>query len=478
MKQKTKVGMVWNTIEKIAVQGCGFVITIILANLLDPSDYGVVGMLNIFVAFSGVFIDSGFSRALIQKQDRTELDYSTTLIFNFLTSVVIYAVLFFCAPAIARFYKMPELVSVQRVLFLTFIFNSLTVVQTAQLSVRVDFRTLAVINSLTTILGGATGIFFAYRGFAYWSLVIQNLSKSIISAILLWILGRWKPTTGFSFASFKKLFGFGSKLLASGLLATGVNNLNSLLIGRVYSSDSLGYYTKAQQFPELTTGTLSSVLNGSTFPLMSSLQDKKDELISVFKKLIRSAALITYPAIIGLTVLSRTIIVTLIGEKWLPSVPLMVYLSLSYFFYPFNTLNLNLLNAIGRSDLYLKVDTFKIPFILATTLITYRISIQAMAIGHAVAAILYFIINAFMAGRLFKFGPLKQFLCTWKCLVSSLVMGVLVIIVDLSIASNLWSLILGIMTGVVSYAAMILLLRDDVALSLLRKFIGKIKRKA
>lgn len=269
------------------------------------------------MAFSGVFIDSGFSRALIQKQDRTELDYSTSLIFSFITSIVIYLVLFFCAPAIARFYKTPELVSVQRVFFLILVFNSLSVVQMAQLSVKVDFKTIAVINSCTTILGGAIGIFFAYKGYSYWSLVIQNVSKAVISAVLFWILGKWKPTTGFSFKSFKKLFGFGSKLMVSGLLA----------------------------------------------------------------------------------------------------------------------------------------------------------------IGQAISAILYFVINAYMAGKLFDFGPLKQFLCTWKCLVSALVMGALVMFVDSVIVSDFWSLIIGILTGVVSYAAMILLLRDDVALSLLNKFISMLKRK-
>lgn len=469
MKQKTKVGMAWNTFEKVSVQGSAFVIAIILAKLLDPSDYGLVGMVNIFVAFTTVFIDSGFSRALIQKQDRTEQDYTTALIFNFATGVILYAIMFFCAPAIARFYKAPELVPIARVFFISLIFSSLSVVQIAKFSVKVDFRSIAIVNALSTILGGVFGIILAYNGFGTWSLVYQNLARTGIATILYWILGRWKPVTGFSFASFKALFGFGSKVMVSGLLETGVNNINSLLIGRVYSTEGLGFYTKAQQFPELTVGTMNGVLNSSTFPLLSSLQDKKDELVAVFRKLIRLSAFIVYPAIIGLTVLAKPIIVTLIGEKWLPSVTLMQYLSLSFIFFLFNNLNLNLYNAIGRSDLYLKVDLIKLPFILITLFITIRISTLAIAIGQAITAVLYFIISAWMTGRMFGFGPFRQFLCTWKYLIAALLMGVVVYFVDQAVISNLWSLILGLLAGVVSYAVFILIMRDDIALSFLRK---------
>ena len=268
LKQKTKIGIIWNILEKVAVQGIGFILNIILARLLTPNDYGIVGMITIFLTFSNVFIDSGFSRALIQKQDRTENDYSTVLIFNIVISIIIYIILFFASPAIAQFYKTPELLQLQRVFFLVIILNSLTVVQNAQLQINVDFKHIAIINSVSVIISGIIAIIAAYNGLGPFALVIQTLSKALISAIMFWIIGEWMPKTGFSKKSFKNLFGFGSKLLVSGLLSTTITNVYNLVIGKVYNPASLGYYTRAQQFPEITSGTIASVLNTTTFPLM------------------------------------------------------------------------------------------------------------------------------------------------------------------------------------------------------------------
>ena len=477
IKQKTKIGMIWNALEKIVLQIISFVLNIILARLLTPHDYGTIGMLTIFLTFSNVFIDSGFSRALVQKQDRTESDFSTVLIFNILMSCVLYAILFFASPAIAKFYKTPELLSLQRVFFLVIILNSLTVVQNAKFQIHIDFKKIAIINTVTTLLGGIIGIIAAYQGLGPWALVIQTLSKSLINLILFWILGKWLPKTGFSKQSFKQLFTFGSKLLLSGLLGTTVTNINNLVIGKVYTPSSLGLYTRAQQFPDLLTSTLTSVLNNATFPLMSSLQSNKDELVSVLKRLIKINSMFVFPAMTGLAILSKPLILVLLGEKWEFTADLLVWLCFSNMFVAHNTLNMNVLNAIGRSDLFLKVDCFKITIIFITMAITFPISLKAVVVGKVVSCFIYFYINAFMPGKLFGFGAFKQLACSWKYIVSTLVMSVFVLAVRCIIDSNIVCLVVGIVLGVIVYAVMILLLRDDEAKLIVKKIKGKFVNK-
>ena len=477
IKQKTKIGMIWNALEKIVLQVISFVLNIILARLLTPHDYGTIGMLTIFLTFSNVFIDSGFSRALVQKQNRTERDFSTVLIFNIFMSCVLYAILFFASPAIAKFYKTPELLSLQRVFFLVIILNSLTVVQNAKLQICVNFRKLAIINTITTILGGIIGIIAAYLGLGAWALVIQSLAKSLISLILFWIFGKWFPKTGFSKVSFKQLFGFGSKLLLSGLLGTTVTNVNNLVIGKVYTPSSLGFYTRAQQFPDLISGTLTSVLNNATFPLMSSLQSNKDELVSVLKRLIKINSMFVFPAMTGLAVLSKPMILVLLGEQWEFTADLLVWLCFSNLFIAHNALNMNVLNAIGRSDLFLKVDCTKIPVIFITMAITFPISLKAVVIGKVVSCFIYFYINAFMPGKLFGFGFFKQLACSWKYILSTFIMGLGVALINYFISSDLLSLIVGVISGVAIYIFMLFVLKDEEFNNMGLKILNKVFRR-
>lgn len=473
IKQKTKIGMTWNVLEKFSVQSISFVLNIFLARLLTPKDYGTIGMLTIFLSFSNVFIDSGFSRALIQKQSRTEIDYSTSLIFNFAVGTMIYTGLFLAAPVIASFYKTPELVSLQRVFFVIVILNSLVVVQNAKLQANIDFKSIAIINSITSFSSGIFGIIAAYNGLGAWALVIQSLSKAFISVLCFWGRARWFPKTGFSFESFKTLFGFGSKLLASGFLSITITNIENLFIGKKYSSESLGYYTRAQQFPELTSGTLASVLNNATFPLMSSLQDDKENLLSTFKKLIRTTSMMVFPAMMGIAVLSKPIILVLLGKKWLFSSELLFWLALSYIFTPLSILNMNILNAIGRSDLFLKVDLCKTPIIIIAMMITFPISIKAVVIGKVVCAFMYYYINTFMIGRMYSFGAFDQLACSWKYIVSSTIMAICVILVNNLIQSNLWNLVIGISVGIIVYALFLLLLKDEEFLGIVSKFLNR-----
>lgn len=468
IKQKTKIGIIWNILEKVVGQGIAFVINIILARLLSPNDYGTIAMIALFLTIANVFIDSGFSRALIQKQDRNEYDYSTTLYFNIVTSIILYVILFFASPYIANFYKTPELQNIQRILYLVVILGSFSVVQNAILQINIDFKKLAIINTSTTIISGTIAIACAYKGLEVWALVIQALAKSFLTNVLLWHVSKWRPTTGFSKTSFQKLFGFGSKLLVSGLLSTTIKNIYNITIGRIYNKESLGYYSRAEQFPTLTFGTLDSVLNTTTFPLMASLQNDTTDLISTFKRLIKLTSLIVFPALTGLAILSKPIILVLLGEKWLPAADLLFWLSLSYIFVPLSSLNLNLLNAIGRSDLFLKIDILKTPIIFATMAITFPISIRAIVIGKTVTAFIYFYMNAFMIRKLYKFGALKQLSCCLNYIMATIIMALIIYLFTNSIEINMWSLLLEITVGMAVYFAILLLLKDDETCSFLR----------
>lgn len=460
IKQKTKYGIFWNGLERIAIQGSSFVLSLILSRLLTPQDYGTIGMLAIFLTLSNVFVDSGFSRALIQKQDRTEFDYSTVLIFNITVSCILYVILFFGSPLISRFYKIPELVSLQRVFFIIIVLNSFKVVQSAQFQIKLDFKNIALINTISVIVSGVIAVFIAYKGFGVWTLVIQQLLYAFISTVLFWITGKWIPKTGFSKESFKKLFGFGSKLLVSALLSTTLNNIHNLVIGKKYNPESLGLYTRAKHFPELVSSTCRSVLNNTTFPMMSELQSEQDVLIKIFSRLIKMSALVIFPAMVGMSVLSKQIILVLLGEKWLFAADLLFWLALAEVFFPLDALNLNLLNAIGRSDLFLKVDMSKIPIVILMMVITFPISLKAVVVGKTVAAFIYFYINAFMIGRLYNFGAFKQLAHCWKIIVATIVMGMTVAFGTCFFKNNLLSLVSGIIIGIAVYILMLVLLKE------------------
>lgn len=477
IKTKTKIGMVWNSIEKIVVQILSFILNIILARLLTPHDYGIIGLLNIYLMFSNVFIESGFSRALIQKQNRTEYDYSTALIFNTFVSVILYIILFSLSPTIARFYNTPELVSLERVFFLLLIINALSIVQSAKLQIELNFKKIAIISSCTTLLSGAIGIFAAYKGLGPWALVIQSLSKSLLTTIFYWILGKWFPKVFFSKESFKHLFGFGSKLVVSGLLGTTQKCITDLVIGKIYNPASLGYYTRAKQFPAIIADTLTSVLNTATFPLMAALQDKKEELVNTLKKLIKISAMFAFPAMLGLAVLAKPIVFVLLGEKWNGVGDLLFWLALSNVFYPYSVLNMNLLNAIGRSDLFLKVDMVKIPLDILMMIITFPISLKAIVIGKASTAIIYYCINTYMTGKLFCFGALKQLLVSWKYILSSIIMCVCVEIVKQVFTNQLLVVFLGIIVGVIVYSLSLFFFKDDEFILILNKIKKKVLKK-
>lgn len=471
VKKELAHGVMWNFIEKILMEGAQFVIGIILARLLLPSDFGLIGMLAIFIAISNVFIDGGFAKAIIQKKDCQDIDYSTAFVTNIVMSFAIYGVLFFTAPLIARFYHEPILTNLTRVLALNFVLGSFNIVQRARLMSQVDFKSLAKIKVTSVIIGGIVGICMAYSNCGVWSLVGQTISGTVVSMALFPLFSKWKPSFHFSKDSFRQLFGFGSKLMITGVYSVMVNNISTICIGKAYNSNRLGFYTRASQFSSLIAFTISDVLGTVSFPVLSHLQDERERMIALYKKTLYYTALVVFPIMVLCTLLARPIVLILLTEKWLPCVLLMQWLFLARMFTPISSVNMNILNAMGRSDLFLKVDLSKAPLLILTLVITIPISVEAICIGSFINAFICFFINAYMPGRLFGYGAWQQ-IKDWRYIFISLLIMTTLVLVFTHFVSNIWAqLFVGGIIGLGSYLACCLLFGaiDKEMLNMIRK---------
>jgi len=444
-------GILWNSIEKIFVKSLSFIIGIILARLLSPSDFGLIGMLTIFVAISNVFIESGFSKALIQKQNIQSIDLSTAFVTNIVTSLVIYVILYFLSPLIAEFYNEPILCDLMRVLGLNFILGSFNIVQRAKMMKVVDFKSLASIATMSTIIGGSIGVYMAYAGFGVWALVGQTISSTLSQVFIFPFFSKWRPNLKFSFNSFKELFGYGSKLMITGVASVVVNNISSIAIGKVYDSSKLGFYTRASQFSEFTAMTIYDVIGNVSFPILSSLQSEQERLVYVYKKSLLLTAMIVFPVMVLISLLAKPIIVILLTDKWLPCAFMMRILCLARMFTPLSAINMNILNAIGRPDLYMKLDLSKMPLVLIALAITIPIGLNAVVIGTLITTIICFFINAFLPGKLFGYGAIDQ-IRDWRYIFLSLILMAIVVGVLTKFIGNVWILlIVGGFSGVLTY---------------------------
>lgn len=408
IKKRIIKGTIWNTIEKVAVKSSSFVVSIILARILSPNDYGLIGMLTVFIALSTIFIESGFAKALIQKQNRTQEDFSTVFYFNLGIAVILYVILFISAPLIAIFYDTPILSPILRILSINIIIGSINIVQRAQLMIAMDFKSLAKINLYGTVTGGICGIIAAIANYGVWALVIQTIASTFTMTILFFFFTHWRPSLLFSIESFKELFHFGSKLLTASAIVTIFNNISTIAIGKLYKSDQLGIFTRASQFTEMIAWTINDVLGTVTFPVLSELQNNKEALLKVYKKSLFYTSLITFPAMILLALVAKPLVIVLLTEKWLPCVALIQILCFSRMLTPLSSINMNLLNAIGRSDLFMKVDLSKLPLELIILIITIPLGIKAVVLGNLVSSIICFFINTYYPQKYCGYGAIKQ----------------------------------------------------------------------
>ena len=400
LKQKAISGVVWSAIHKFASVFLGFVSGIVLARLLTPHDYGVIGMLTIFLAISQTFIDGGFGSALIQKKKPTDEDYSTILYWNLGLSMVLYFVLYACAPYIAKFYSLPILSDVLRVQGIVLIINAARIVQHNQLRKKLQFKKVAIINFTASAIALCVTVYLAWKGWGVWALVAQQLLVGFLATTFYWAIAKWRPKFCFSTKSFKELFGFGGFILLSNLFNTLCNNIQGLLIGKVYNSSTLGYYTKAKQTEEYASTFISSVLDQVSYPVLSEAQDSCQRMTSILKKFIGTSAYITFPLMLLLILLAKPIIIILYSERWLPCVPYFRILCLAGIAISLQNINYFAVAAIGKSKQLLAWTFVKRGLGLAFVVGGLWIyGIYGLLIGSVVTSWLIYFINAGLVSK-------------------------------------------------------------------------------
>ncbi len=408
LKKRTLKGVSWSFVDNIAGSGISFLVGLVLARLLSPSEFGIIGMITIFIAISNSIVDSGFSNALIRKIDAEKKDYDTVFIFNLIVSIFLYVLLFLSAPAISRFYKEPQLISVTRVIGLVLICNAFGIIQRTLLVKAVDFKTQAKISIVASFGSGIIGIGMAIYGFGVWSLVAQQLSRQFLNAFFLWIWNTWRPSLQFSMQSFKELFGFGSKLMVSGIIDTTYKNIYYLIIGKFYTPAQLGQYTRAEQFNSVFSSNLTSVVQRVSYPVLSSIQNEDERLLAAYRKVIKTTMLVTFACMLGMAAVAKPMIVILIGEKWLPAVTYLQIMCFAGMLYPLHAINLNILQVKGRSDLFLKLEIIKKMIAVFPILLGIFLGIEYLLLGSVITSFIAFFLNSRYAEPLINYPTLQQ----------------------------------------------------------------------
>lgn len=460
LKQKTVTGVLWSSLERFSVQGIQFVVMIVMARMLTPNDYGLVGMLAVFISISQSLVDSGFSQALIRKQNRTETDNSTVFYFNIIVGLILYAIIFVSAPFIADFYNEPQLTAITRVICLSVLFNSMVIVQRALLTIKIDFKTQAKAALTAAISSGIVGIWMAASGYGVWSIVAQQLINLGVNALLLWILSNWRPQWVYSWKSFHELFGFGSKLLASGLIETLYRNIYLIIIGKVFSAADLGYYTRAHQFTDFPSSNLTGIIQRVTYPVLCSIQNEDARLADVYRRFLRITAFVIFPLMLGLAAVAEPLVLTLLKEQWLFAATLLSIICFSMMWYPVHAINLNLLQVKGRSDLFLRLEIYKKIIGVIILCVTIPMGLVAMCIGSFFSSMIALVINTHYTGKLIGVGFFRQMSDLMPTFLLSVSMGAFVyLIINILNIHPIAQLVIGIVIGILYYVLLALLFK-------------------
>lgn len=441
----------WRFLERCGAQGVTFIVSIVLARLLEPTVYGTVALVTIFTTIMQVFVDSGMGNALIQKKDADDLDFSSVFYFNMAMCSVLYLIMFFAAPLIASFYRMPELTAIVRVLSLVVVISGVKNVQQAYVSRHLMFKRFFFSTLGGTIGAAVIGIAMAYLGFGVWALVAQMLFNAAVDTTILWITVKWRPKKMFSFQRLKSLFSYGWKLLVSSLIDTVYNDLRQLIIGKKYSSGDLAYYNQGKKFPQLIVTNINTSIDSVLLPTMSKAQDDMAAVRSMTRRAIKTSTFLMMPAMIGLAVCAEPLVRLILTEKWLPCVLFLRIFCITYAFYPIHTANLNAIKAMGRSDLFLKLEIIKKTVGIIAILITMWISVQAMAYSFLVTTILNQIINSWPNKKLLNYSYLEQIKDMMPQILLSLGMGAAIYAVSFLHLSASLTLLIQIPLGVLVY---------------------------
>lgn len=407
LRNKTIKGTFWSAADAFLGQGITFVVGIVLARLLSPEEYGMIGICLIFTTILNGIVDSGFSNAIIRKKEATNEDYNTMFIINMVVSIVLYALLYFSAPLISSFFQM-ELTSIVRVIGLVLIINGLSLTQQTNLTKKIDFKTKTKASIVSAILSGAIGIGMAYTGFGVWALVAQLLSKQTVYTIALWILNRWMPNFHFSIESFKYMWGFGWKLLVSGLLNNIWNQLYQVVVGKFYNAATLGQYTRGREYANIFSANITSIVQRVTYPVLAEVQDEKERMVSAYRKVIKVTMFVTCVCMISLGAVAEPLIYCLIGEKWHQAATFLPLICISMSLFPLHAINLNMLQVQGRSDIFLYLEIVKKIIAIGPLCIGIFFDIYWMLVGSIVTGFICFFLNSYYTGKKLGYSSWKQ----------------------------------------------------------------------
>lgn len=406
LKKKTVRGTFWSAVDSISSQGVTFLVGLVLARLLTPHEYGLIGYIMILVAVFNSIVDSGFSNALIRKKDAGETDYSTAFIFNLAVSLVMVAAMVLVAGPFSRFFKEPQLVPLVRVMSVIVVINALALIQRTRLVKSVDFKTQTKASLISSLTSGAVGLAMAFGGLGVWSLVGQQISRQLVNTVCLWILNRWTPSWRFSWSSFRELFGFGWKLLVSGLIDTVWKEIYQLVIGKFYSTSTLGQYTRGKQFSDIFSSNMTSIVQRVSYPVLSSIQDERERMREGYRKIIRTTMLASFVLLFGLSAVAESLLTVLIGPRWLEAAHYLQIICFAASLYPLHAINLNMLQVQGRSDLFLKLEIVKKIIAVGPLLLGIFIGIDWMLWGSLATSIIAYFLNARYSGTLIGY-PIK-----------------------------------------------------------------------
>lgn len=423
LKHKTVKGVSWSFVDSISSQGVTFLVGLVLARILTPEDYSLLGIILIFITVFNSIVDSGFSNALIRKNDATDRDYNTVFVCNLCISIVLCATLCLSAPAIADFFARAPLTNLLRVMSVIVIINAFAIIQRTIFTKKIDFKTQTKISLISSITSGVVGIGMAIAGFGVWSLVGQQVSRQSLNTAFLWIYAKWYPRLQFSSESFKELFGFGWKLLVSGLIDTVWRQIYLVVIGKCYAPSTLGQYTRAQQFGSIFSDNLTSVVQRVSYPVLSSIQDDKERLKAGYKRIIKTSMLITFVLMLGMAGCAESMILVMVGPQWLPAVPLLQIICFNMMLYPLQSLNLNILQVEGRSDLFLRLEIIKKCVSVGPILLGIFGNIYWMLTGSVFAGFIGYYINAYYSGPAIGYSIKEQILDIMPSFVVAMLMA-------------------------------------------------------
>jgi len=443
--------LIWKFLERGGTQVVQFIIQIILARLLLPEDYGVIAIVTIFITIANVFVQSGFNTALIQKKKIDDLDLSSVFYLSLFVAILLYILLFFTAPFIASFYSQPILVPVFRVLSITMLFGAVNSIQQAVVARNLEFKKYFFTSLFGIAASAIVGIIIAYKGFGVWALVAQQLINIILVTITLFFVVKWRPKLLFSIKRVKKLLSYGWKILCSGLIDTIYRNLYDLVIGKKYSSASLAYYNRGKQFPTVIIQNIDSSINSVMLPVLSKEQDDKEKVKRIMRRSIVTSSFLIFPISVGLTVVAEPMVRLLLTDKWLECIPFLQLLSISYAFWPIHTANLQAINSIGRSDIFLKLEIVKKIIGVVVLIVTLPMGLIPMAIGQVVTSLIFTFINSYPNRKLLNYKYLEQIKDILPSFLISVVMGIAVYSIIFLGLNNIITLLLQVLVGILIY---------------------------